>query len=142
MERLVDIPEWDQLKVINTVAYLKEDVTIEDLIDSRLRWHCSSRRRHPSRQSAILMFREIENKIMSALRCRNHHDLQTIIDSLGRLLHYSTVGAVGDLFALSVFCTMRKLAFEEVYLEVTDRNPLFNDQVRVFVHQDWKHFLI
>lgn len=128
MERLVDVPAWNQLKAVNTTAYLAGDVTIEDLLDSRIRWHCKARRRHPSRETALAMFKEIELRLVSALRCRNHHDLQTVVDSLARLLHYSTVGAVGDLFALSVFCVMRKLAFEEVYLEVTDRNPLFNDQ--------------
>jgi hypothetical protein len=66
--------------------------------------------------------------IINALRCRQHDYLHTIIDSLARLLHYSTAGAIGDLFALSVFCVMRRLAFDEVYIEVTDRNPLFNDQ--------------
>ncbi len=128
MEQLLDVPTLRQLKVVNTIGYLKGDVTVEDLVKSRLQWHCQSKRRHPGQESAVAMFREVETKLVSALRCRKRQDLQTIVDSLRSMLHFSTLGAIGDLFALAVFCTMRKLAFEEVYIEVTDRNPLFNDQ--------------
>lgn len=40
-----------------------------------------------------------------------------------------------DLFALMFFCALRKLAFEDVYLETTDRCPFFlsqHDQAGVF----------
>ncbi|KAK0103063.1 hypothetical protein ONS96_005674 [Cadophora gregata f. sp. sojae] len=127
-ERLVDIPTWNQLKVVNTVGYLNGDVTVEELLDSRLQWHCQSKRQHPSLSAAVALFRDVEAKIEEALRTRSHQKLQTIIDALGRLLNSTTYGAIGDLYALSVFCTMRKFAFDEVYVEVTDRNPLFNDQ--------------
>jgi hypothetical protein len=33
-----------------------------------------------------------------------------------------------DLVAFSLFCAMRRHAFDEAYIEVSDRNPLFNDQ--------------
>jgi hypothetical protein len=47
---------------------------------------------------------------------------------LETLLGQSEIDAIGDVIALAVFCTMRKIACEEIYIEVTDRNPLFNDQ--------------
>ncbi|CAL3973371.1 unnamed protein product [Diplocarpon coronariae] len=128
MERLVDIPTWNQLKKINTVGYLSGDISVEQLLESRIRWYSQAKRCHPSLPAAMALFCEVEEKIQNALRSRGHRDLQTIIDSLGQLLHHPDVSTVGDLFALSVFCTMRKLALEEVYVEVTDRNPLFNDQ--------------
>ncbi len=128
MERIVDVPTWKQLQAVNTVRYLKGDITVEELLRSRLQWHCQCKRRHPTLTIAISLFREVEEKIVNALRTRNQGVLQTIIDSLGTLQGFSTADAVGDLFALSVFCTMRNQAFEEVYIEVTDRNPLFNDQ--------------
>ncbi|EKD19488.1 hypothetical protein MBM_02725 [Drepanopeziza brunnea f. sp. 'multigermtubi' MB_m1] len=127
-ERLVDIPTWNQLKTVNTVGFLKGEVSIEQLLESRLRWHCQAKRRHPTLPVAVFLFHEIREKVETALRSRSHKDLQAMVDSLGRFLQNSAVSAVGDLYALSLFCTMRKLAFEEVYVEVTDRNPLFNDQ--------------
>jgi hypothetical protein len=36
LERLIDKPSWSQLKPVNTVDYLDEDVSIENLLDSRL----------------------------------------------------------------------------------------------------------
>lgn len=128
LERLVDLPTWNQLKTINTVGFLKGEVSVEDLIESRIRWHCQSKRSHPTVAVAVALFEESREKIETALRSRSHDDLQRIVESLDRLLHHSPISAMGDLFALSVFCTMRKLAFEEVYVEVTDRNPLFNHQ--------------
>lgn len=55
-------------------------------------------------------------------------DLESITETLRRLLKYLCTDTATDSLAMAVFCVMRKLAFEDVYIEVTDRNPLFNDQ--------------
>lgn len=128
LEKLIDGPSWSQLKYVNTVGYLGGDVSIEDLLESRLQWHCQSKRRHPDLHTAVLMFTEIQAKVTNTLRSRSRDDLQTIVDSLGNLLHSPDFDATSDIFALSIYCVMRAVALEEVYIEVTDRNPLFNDQ--------------
>jgi hypothetical protein len=128
LERLIDTPTWNQLKIIDTIGYLSGDVTIGALLESRLEWHCQSKQPHPSLSAAILLFEEFQEKITKILKDRNRPELQTIIECLGKVLNNSDFNAVGDILALSIFCVMRKLAIEEVYIEVTDRNPLFNDQ--------------
>jgi hypothetical protein len=128
MDRLVDVPTLEQLRTVNTTGYLDESVSIEEIVESRIQWHCQYKRPHPDVGTAISLFKEVDSRIRQALSTRNRQDLQNILNNLGICLRTSTIDAVSDLFALSVFCTMRKLAFEEVYIEVTDRNPLFNDQ--------------
>jgi len=128
LDRLLVVPTLAQLKTINTVAYLDERITVEELIHSRLEWHCHCGRSHPSFATAVAMFQEIETKICKALIYRNRRDLDNMVSDLEQLLVRTTTETFGDLFALAIFCTARKVAFEEVYIEVTDRNPLFNDQ--------------
>lgn len=127
-ERLLDIPTWNQLRHDSTVRYLAGDLTVGELLDSRLQWHCKNARPHPSLDEATLFFQELEEKLISALKERNSSVLHVIVDELRNILTDSKLSCAGDLFALSVFCVMRKIAFEEIYMEVTDRNPLFNDQ--------------
>ena len=128
MERLIELPSVSQLKVLNTASYLDGSISAENLIASQLRWHCHSKRPHPDLATAIALFREVEENLIETLKTRNRHNLNMITSSLDNLLRRSIVGATDDILALSIFCTMRKCAFEEVYIEVTDRNPLFNDQ--------------
>ncbi|KAE8441936.1 hypothetical protein EG329_004144 [Mollisiaceae sp. DMI_Dod_QoI] len=128
VERLVDVPTWRQLKTITAVDYLHGNVSIGELLQSRLKWHCQAKQRHPSLGLAIALFLEIQDNITEALRRRDRSSLDTMVDALEKVLRCSSTRVISDLFALAFFCTMRKLAFEEVYVEVTDRNPLFNDQ--------------
>jgi hypothetical protein len=128
MERLIELPSVSQLKALNTASYLEESISVEDLVASQLRWHCHSKHPHPDLAAAVALFREVEANITLTLKTRNRHNIDMITSTLDNLLRCSVVGATDDILALSIFCTMRKLAFEEVYIEVTDRNPLFNDQ--------------
>jgi hypothetical protein len=127
-ESLIDIPTLNQLKALNTIGYINRDIDAEELVTTRLQWHCQSKHSHPDVSAAISLFKSVEEKVLSALKTRNRSDLNAIVKALEWSLQHSTVDAIGDIFAMSVFCTMRKVAFEEVYIEVTDRNPLFNDQ--------------
>lgn len=129
-ERLIDQPSMHQLRELSTAAYLIGSIDKEDLVAARLRWYCEQNQPHPSASAGVELFSQVEATIISVLKDRNHKILQILTDGLDGFMGRSTtaITATGDLFALSVFCTMRKLAFEEVYMEVTDRNPLFNDQ--------------
>ncbi|KUJ17442.1 uncharacterized protein LY89DRAFT_53649 [Mollisia scopiformis] len=125
---LLDIPTWNQLQTISSVKYLNGDITIGELLRSRLAWHCQAKNPHPNLGVAIALSMEIQEALVQALRHRDRNNIQTIVEAVGNMLEFSSTSAVGGLLALAFFCTMKKLAFEEVYFEVTDRNPLFNDQ--------------
>jgi len=128
-EQLIDQPTMRQLKEISTAAYLNGSINIEDLVASRLSWQCQRNQPHPCLAAAVALFTEVEATIFRILKERNRHELQIMTDSLDCFLSLpATTDSAGGVLALSIFCTMRKLAFEEVYIEVTDRNPLFNDQ--------------
>jgi hypothetical protein len=48
------------------------------------------------------------------------------MDILQPALLGSPTDVMTDVLALAVFYVIRKLSFNEIYIEVTDRNPLFN----------------
>jgi hypothetical protein len=127
-ETLIDAPTLSQLKVLNTIGYINGDIGADELIATRLEWHCQCKTPHLDSSAAMSLFRAVEGMVSSALKSRNRGDLRAILKTLEASLQSSTIDSIGDIFTMSVFCTMRKIAFEEVYVEVTDRNPLFNDQ--------------
>jgi hypothetical protein len=130
VQQLIEQPSMHQLKQLGTTAYLMGSVTKKELIAAQLQWHCQRNQPHPNLSAAVDLFSEVEAIVTRALRDRNRNVLQSLTDALDGYLGQSTaaVDATTDIFALSLFCIMQKLAFEEVYMEVTDRNPLFNDQ--------------
>jgi len=127
-DTLVDVPTLHELKTLNTVEYIKGTIGAEELVATRLRWHCQCKSPHLDLPSAISLFRKSEEKVLSALKNRNQSELNAIFKALESSLQSTPIDSISDIFNMSVFCTVRKIAFEEVYIEVTDRNPLFNDQ--------------
>lgn len=126
--QLIDLPSLEQLGMKNTTAYLRGEISAEELIEERLNWHdrCGSGRLDV--RSAVSLFKDIDMLIRDLLECHQTDLLDDITNILESVLQEGQIDARGDLIALSVFCSMRKAAFEEIYLDVTDRNPLFNDQ--------------
>lgn len=127
-EQLLKRPSAVQLKNLNTIDYLKGTITAKDLISSRLRSHCEHNLHHPSIPTALYLFLEVEGKMQEILKSRRTSDLEMVTHVMRKALLHSCMDTVADIIALAVFCVMRKLAFEEIYIEVTDRNPLFNNQ--------------
>lgn len=77
---------------------------------------------------ALITFLRTYASVTQILRQRQIPVLQSITDNLACIISQGKIDSRVDLIALSVFCAMRKHAFEEAYLEVCDRNTLFNDQ--------------
>lgn len=126
--QLIENPAKGHLKSISVINYLNGSIDAEGLISALIDSHCQQGLRHPSRSACLRLFFEVEEAIQKILRDRRVADLDLITVTLLESMKYSCTDTATDILALAVFCAMRKLAFEELYIEVTDRNPLFNDQ--------------
>lgn len=126
--QLLDTPSFTQLKELNSSGYLSGTVSAEELVRSRLSWYEEQNCQHPELAGALALFSQVDEVLSKILKFRREHDLEIITHAMGALLETGSIDAYVDIFALSLFCAMRKGAFDEVYAEVTDRNPLFNNQ--------------
>ncbi|KAI9794230.1 MAG: hypothetical protein M1816_006156 [Peltula sp. TS41687] len=126
--QLMDLPSLEQLGMQNTTAYLRGDMSAEELVQNRLDWHVQCESGRLDIQSAVFIFKDIDALIRELLEGGRSDLLEDITTVLESVLQEGQIDASGDLIALSVFCSIRRAAFEEIYLDVTDRNPLFNDQ--------------
>lgn len=127
--QLLDLTDFTQLKETSTSGYLSGRVAIDELIYSRLQWyHKIGCLQHPSASIALENFIQTKRTITTILKYRNLSALQILTENLARCLEGGHFDARVDLIAFSIFCAMRKHAFDEAYMEVTDRNTLFNDQ--------------
>ncbi|KAJ5357846.1 hypothetical protein N7541_005004 [Penicillium brevicompactum] len=134
-KQLVDSPSFAQLKALNTVGYLAESTSPEDLIKSRIDWYMEQGCKHPSLDISLELFHQADRVLSDILRYRREDDLAAITQGLCSLVQGGSVDAYVDMMALALFCAARKGAFDEIYAEVTDRNPLFNnhpDQAAAF----------
>jgi hypothetical protein len=118
----VEVPSLASLKSITT-AYLRGDIAAEDLVASRIAWYREKGCQHPHPAAAISVFKEIEARIPIVLMTQQSHVLSAVETVLQNILRKGCIDTSADIFALSVFCAFRKLALNEVYLEVLDRNP-------------------
>ncbi|CAG8982809.1 hypothetical protein HYALB_00001090 [Hymenoscyphus albidus] len=126
--QLLGSTDFAQLKEISTIGYLSGRATADDLIESRFQWYRRAGCQHSSQELARNNFLQIDASVTELLRERRIHDLQNITEELTAALENKEIDSRVDLIAFSVFCAMRKHAFDEAYMEVTDRNTLFNDQ--------------
>lgn len=124
--QLMDVPSLAQLKALNATAYLRGEISAEELVASRLTWYRERSCQHPDPSAAIALFTEIDARIPSILVDRQYNFLSQLEVVLQTVLQKNQIDASADLFALSVFCAFRKLALDEVHMEITDRNPLPN----------------
>jgi glycosyltransferase involved in cell wall biosynthesis len=126
--QLLDNPSLAQLKELNTVGFLNGNVTVRDLIKSRIAWYREQGCQYPELSKALAMFLDVDTQFTQILKHRREDQLSQVTDTLESIVVKGSIDAYADMLALSVFCAARKGAFDEVYVEVTDRNPLFNDQ--------------
>lgn len=133
--QLVEVPTLYQLKDMNSAQYLRNKITIENLIAARIEWYRDQECHYPNPARAVSLFREIDARIYKMLINREADVLGRLETALQGVLRGGKIDAAADIFALAVFCAFRKLALDEAYLEVMDRNPLPNshpDQAACF----------
>lgn len=120
--------------------YLEGTISSEQLVANRLEWYEQrGAKALPDLHQLVQLFSAVEDLTLDGLY-RADRDLLGKFSAvlLGSYTGPQTqpfVDMNADLFALMFFCAMRKYAFEDVYLETTDRCPLFlqqDDQAGVF----------
>ena len=134
-KQLVNAPSFAQLKELNTVNYLNGSITADDLVKSRINWYQDQQCSYPSLAASLDLFHQVDKVFTQVLKDHRERDLVSITQGLGDLMQDNNVDAFVDMIALALFCAARKGAFDEIYEEVTDRNPLFNnhpDQAAAF----------
>ncbi|KAK5000702.1 hypothetical protein LTR66_000493 [Elasticomyces elasticus] len=126
-EHLLALPSFDQLKRLGNIGYLSGSVTDVDLVDARLAWYRQNRCTCPSRKAALSIFKEIDSVFRAILRRRDSDNLALITTALESMIRRDIIDPYTDIIVFSIFCAARTVAFDEIYLEVSDRNPLFNE---------------
>lgn len=125
-ELLIDVPTYGQLKKLCNMDYLSGTVTDEHLVKSRLNWYRLCHLPCLDKQNALELFRHIDFYFRDLLWNRDHQKLDNITSALEQLTSRERIDSVSDFVLFCIFCAARKAGFEEVYIEVSDRNPLFN----------------
>ncbi|KAH8593367.1 glycosyltransferase family 4 protein [Bisporella sp. PMI_857] len=125
---LLGTTDFNQLKDMSTIEYLSGRASPRDLIASRIGWYRQAACQCPDEASALQIFLRVDESITALLRNREISQLQSVTGSLSDMIRDNEIDSRIDLIALSILCSMRRHAFDEAYLEVTDRNTLFNDQ--------------
>ena len=126
-EKLIDDPSFKQMKTLGNVDYICGKVSDTDLVEARVAWYWQQRCAHLDVENSLRVFRDVDKSFGVILRNRRYEDLDCITGALEKLFAQGTADPFVDFFAFSVFCAARKSSFEEIYIEVTDRNPLFNE---------------
>ena len=133
--QLIQRPTLLQLRALNTSAYLRGEISAEGLIHSRLAWYHKQGCWRPDFEAAHSLFEEINANLPIMLMSQQAEHLSQLENVLQKILRKKNIDAGADILALSVYCAFRRLAVDEVYLEILDRNPLPNqhsDQAACF----------
>lgn len=126
--QLITQPTISQLRALNSNEYLSGNITSHDLIASRLQWYKDQGVSFAHTQAAATVFDDVDRNLPNILFGRSVDTMTNIDNLLNYVLQGDSMNAAADFFCFALFCAMRKLALEEIYLEVLDRNPLPNPQ--------------
>jgi glycosyltransferase involved in cell wall biosynthesis len=124
--QLMEVPTLTQLRALNSTAYLRGEVSAADLVTSRLDWLRAKGCAHPDISKAISLFEEVDTRLYDVLMTGQSEVYAQIGSVVQSILQKDQIDAGADIFALAVFSAFRKLAMDEIYLEVLDRNPYPN----------------
>ncbi|KAH8586586.1 glycosyl transferase [Bisporella sp. PMI_857] len=124
--QLMEVPTLAQLRAVNSTAYLSGEISSASLVTGRLTWIREQGCWHPDTSAAISLFEEVDARLHDVLMNGQTEVLAQLGVVIQTIMQKNQIDAAADIFALSVFCAFRKLALDEIYLEVLDRNPLPN----------------
>lgn len=124
--QLIEMPTHTQLRAMSATAYLNGTLTAEELITARVSWLEGKGCWVPDLHEAISLFEAVDARLYEVLMRSESEVLGKLGIFVKEILHQNNIDASVDILALSIFSAFRKLALDEVYLEVLDRNPLPN----------------
>ncbi|ETN38635.1 uncharacterized protein HMPREF1541_06672 [Cyphellophora europaea CBS 101466] len=127
-KQLLEAPTQVQLNEIDSVSYMQGKVSETHLLIARYSEYDQKGVPYPELSVAVSFVVKLQEWLLLALRQRRDADLKNFTLALQAILKSDAIDSRADILGLATFCAARKAAFEEVYLEVTDRNPLLNDQ--------------
>ncbi|KAF2024201.1 glycosyl transferase [Setomelanomma holmii] len=125
-ELLIEVPTYEQFKRLSNMDFISGTATDEQLINAKLKWYRLCQLPALGRHDALELFRHVFDTFQDILWWRDHEKLDTITSAIETLTNKANIDSVTDFVLFSIFCAARKAGFEEVYIEVSDRNPLFN----------------
>ncbi|QDS70762.1 hypothetical protein FKW77_003684 [Venturia effusa] len=133
-EFLLDAPSFEMLKEKGNIEYIGDTITVEELVGSRVAWYKQHGLDDVDSTTAEEVFTDVHFAFRDILHNKLYDQLEFITSVMSKILldedgnaRKSRLDPMSDLLVFSVFCVARKAAFEEVYVEVSDRNPLFNE---------------
>ncbi|KAK4561665.1 hypothetical protein LTR86_004344 [Recurvomyces mirabilis] len=136
--QLLTVPTLVQLRAQNAELYLRGQYQPADVVRSRLAWYVDQGCACLEYGAALSVFQEIEQRLPHVLMKMDSSSdfldhLQTVLQQ--GIVASGKIDASADFLALAVFSAFRKLALEEVYVEILDRNPFLgqhSDQAASF----------
>ncbi|KAL4874591.1 hypothetical protein BJY04DRAFT_11897 [Aspergillus karnatakaensis] len=123
---LMEIPTLAQQRALSSSEYLSGRVSAEKVVAARLAWYREQGCWAPDAAAAIALFHEVDSRLPQILMASDAHTLGQLATVIQGILQADCIDASADMFALAVFCAVRRLSLNEIYLEVLDRNPLPN----------------
>lgn len=135
---LIDEPTRLSYIQLHSENFLAQRTTISDVLKTRL-GYLGNHNIHflPDIEKLARLYTLIDNAILTAFLENDESRLNILTAPVFESYHDRRGGfnVSSDLYALFFFCSLRRRAFEEVYMETTDRCPLFlqqQDQAAVF----------
>lgn len=128
-------------KEMHSRLLMRGDVGVYDVLETRLTWYKRNGAKFlPHHGRLERCFEIVDSVVVDALYDIDRDTIDAITKALTDVFdrsdkRFNQVDIISDLFALMVFCAFRKYGFDDVYLEATDRCPLFHhhkDQAGVF----------
>ncbi|KAE9969605.1 hypothetical protein EG328_006786 [Venturia inaequalis] len=142
VDRLLNDASREEWTEIHSKRFLEGSISIRDLLQLRLEEFARrGARKLPCLDNLEQLYQSVDFLISDSLFWAEREKLETLsaalVDVYKPLEDPSkrTVDLRADLFALIFFCSLRKHAFDNVFLESTDRCPFFltqPDQAGVF----------
>ncbi|KAI8933556.1 hypothetical protein NX059_009290 [Plenodomus lindquistii] len=123
---LIELPTYLHFKKLSNMDYISGAITSEQLVTAKLQWYHLSRLPSLERDDALNLFVHISTMFYDILWRRDHAKLDELTSAIESLASQGSLDSTSDFVLFSLFCAARQAAFEEVYIEVSDRNPLFN----------------
>ncbi|RLL97776.1 hypothetical protein CFD26_103140 [Aspergillus turcosus] len=121
--QLLEVPTLSQLRAEASTGYLSGELSAKQLVDGRLAWYHDQGCASLEPRSALALFEEIDTRLPEMLIEADGKSLARLTEVMEAILQPDQIDVKADFLALSVFCAFRKLAVNEIYLEVLDRNP-------------------